>query len=751
MAYRTLAFVVLYRIAEEYFVEFEEAVQFIAVEAEEIGGFVFGVAMGDSGLARVADLLPRGVWSSLIPLPIGGAEPVSLAGCRGIAILLHSTMLRIGIFLILLAASAAAQTASFGPPLAMPLLKGPLAMVSGDFNGDGHADFAAVNSSVREISIFLGAGDGTFTQVAAVALPSDCAAAFLAVGPFAAAGKADLLAVCALGNLVVLPNTGGGTFGKAVETVLPNPAWVGDLMLGELSPAIADFNGDGHPDLMIGTLNQQTFAANWYYLAGQGGGAFGTPVALNLGGVIPMSLVAGDFNGDGIPDLVAVQGVPPLNFQLLFGAGKGDGTFGTFISTPLPTSAGTILLPADVNGDGKLDLVIAGSALIPSFTSNTGASGVSVYLGDGKGNFASSFNTTQTFFMSGAVLGNFLGTGKLDLVGATVDGNFLLGAIAVGGLQLFPGVGDGTFGKAVTIPSPSFVIPTGVVAADFNEDGRPDLALATLPAQAVGNSGPVSLSTDFSALLKQVLAVLPSGTAKVMLNTTAAAALTFNDANGASFANGAQAAGAIVSAFRNGATDFTGVTAEASTTPLPETLGGVSIDVKDLKGVTRAAPLFYVSPQQINYAIPAETSMGAATVTIHAGASVFSLAQSIVAVAPGLFNAGGLAAGTAVTTVNGVQQSTPLQQNGALVPVDVSGGETFLVLYGTGIRNHATAVTATVGTTQIAAAFAGAQGVYTGEDQVNIQLPASLKGAGTVGVWLMVDGQRSAPVKVSIQ
>ncbi len=100
MAYRTLAFVVLHRIAEEYFVEFEEAVQFIAVEAEEIGGFVFGVAMGDSGLARVAGLLPRGVWSSLIPLPIGGAEPVSLAGCRGIAILMHSTMLRIGILLI---------------------------------------------------------------------------------------------------------------------------------------------------------------------------------------------------------------------------------------------------------------------------------------------------------------------------------------------------------------------------------------------------------------------------------------------------------------------------------------------------------------------------------------------------------------------------------------------------------------------------------------------------------------------------
>ncbi len=604
------------------------------------------------------------------------------------------------------------------------------------------------NSSAGEISIFLGVGDGTFQQAAPVGLPGDCGAAFLAVGPFAAAGKADLLAVCALGNIVVLPNTGNGTFGKAVETVLPNPAWVGNLMLGQLSPAIADFNGDKHPDLVIGTLNPQTFGANWYYLPGKGGGAFGPPIALNLGGMLPLSLVAGDFNGDGIPDLVAALGTQAGGFELLFGAGKGDGTFGGFTATTLPTSIGTILLPADVNGDGKLDLVITGSALIPSFVLSTGESAVSIYLGDGKGNFTASFNTTEPVFISGAALGNFRGAGKLDLVAATVNGNFLTGSVPSGGLQLFPGVGDGTFGNAATIPSPATTIPTAVVAADFNGDGRPDLALATLPAAGIGSFGSVGLTTNFGALLAQVLAVLPSGNANVLLNTTKAAALTFNDANGASFANGPLAVGSIASAFGTG---LAAVTAGASTTPLPDTLGGVSIDVKDSAGVTRPAPLFYVSPQQINYAIPDGTATGAATITVQSGGSVFTATQQIVEVAPGIFNAGGLAAGTAVKTVNGVQQSTPLQQNGALVPVDVSGGETFLVLYGTGIRNHAAPVTAVIGTAQIAAAFAGAQGVYAGEDQINIQLPASLKGAGTVNVSLMVDGQRSAPVKVSIQ
>lgn len=657
-------------------------------------------------------------------------------------------MIRIGIILLFWGAGAVGQTASFGPPLAMALQKGPLAIVSGDFNGDGHADFAVANSSAAEISIFLGAGDGTFQQVAPVALPSDCGAAFLAVGPFAAAGKDDLLAVCALGNVIVLPNTGGGTFGKPVQTVLPNPAWVGDLMLGQLSPAIADFNGDGHPDLAIGTLNTQSFAANWYYLPGKGGGAFGPAVAIGLSGALPLSMIAGDFNGDGKPDLVGAVVTPGSQVQLLFGAGNGDGTFGTFGATALPDSIGTILIPVDIDGDGKLDVVITGSALGLAITSNTGASAVSVYLGDGKGHFKSSFNTTEANFISGAALGNFRGTGKLDLVAAVVTGNFLFGTAPTGALQMFPGMGDGTFGNAVTIPSASTTIPTGVAAADFNGDGRLDLALATLPAAAVGSYGTVSLTSDFSSLLTQVLAVLPSGNANVLLNTTAPVAQTFNNANGASFANGPLAVGSIVSAFGDG---LAGVTAGAAGTPLPVTLGGVSMDVKDAAGVTRPAALFYVSPKQINYAIPDGTATGAATITVQSGGSVFTAAQQIVEVAPGVFNAGGLAAGTAVKTVNGVQQTTALEANGVLVPVDVSGGETFLVLYGTGIRNHAGAVVATIGAAQVAAAFAGPQGVYVGEDQINIQLPASLKGAGVVGVSLTVDGQTSPPVRVLIQ
>jgi uncharacterized protein (TIGR03437 family) len=659
-------------------------------------------------------------------------------------------MYRTWILLLTLFPSVIAQTVSFGPPNTYPALKGPLAAATGDFNGDGKADLAVVDSSAAQVSIYLGNGDGTFKTVAPASLPGDCGAAYLAVGGFATEGKADLLAVCALGEIVVLPNTGGGTFGKAVSTTLAAGAWAGNLVLGELSPAIADFNGDGHPDLAIATFNLQGLVAGWYFLAGKGNGAFAAPATLNLGaGGIPISMAAGDFNGDSKPDLVVtLLNTATFGPQILFGPGNGEGTFGTFVPMNVPVSIGSILLPADLNGDGKLDLVVTGSSTVEALIQSTvsGNSAVSVYLGDGKGGFTVAYNTTLNVFMGGAVLGDFRGTGKLDLAVGTVDGNFLSGTAPTGGLLLYPGVGDGTFGAPVTIPSRSTTIPTGIVTADFNGDGHPDLGLSTIPAANIGSVGPVGASSNFGALIANALAALPVGNAEVLLNM--AGTPTFTDANGASFANGAQAVDSIVSAFGTG---LAAGKEGASALPLPTTLGGVTIEVKDAAGVTMQAPLFYVSPEQINYAIPDGTAVGTATVTIQSGTGTFVAQQQIVSVAPGIFGANGFAVGAAVKAVSGAQQSTALYANGAEQAIDVSGGETFLVLYGTGIRNHTNAVTATVGTAgSLPVAYAGAQGTFFGEDQINIQLPASLKGAGTVSVTVTVDGQVSNAVKIQV-
>jgi len=75
----------------------------------------------------------------------------------------------------------------------------------------------------------------------------------------------------------------------------------------------------------------------------------------------------------------------------------------------------------------------------------------------------------------------------------------------------------------------------------------------------------------------------------------------------------------------------------------------------------------------------------------------------------------------------------------------------FLILYGTGIRNHTQPVTATIGTKPAQVAFAAAQGAFVGEDQINVLVPQSLRGAGRVNLMLTVDGLTTNPVAIQIK
>jgi uncharacterized protein (TIGR03437 family) len=654
------------------------------------------------------------------------------------------------VFVVLFAALAVrAQSLSFGNPTAVPIFRGPLAIMTSDFNHDGHPDLAVMNSTTSQLSVFLGTGDGTFSEQAPINA-NGCGAAYMTAGGFANINQNDLLVVCAFGNVMVFPNTGGGSFLSPVTTTVSGGAWAGNLVAAQIVPATGDFNRDGRPDLVVATPG---LGGTWYFLAGLGQGKFASPVAISLGGnYYPLSIVAGDFNGDGFPDLVATVVNQGLQIELLFGMGHGNGTFGPFVlnSQIPPTTLGSMLLAADVNGDGKLDVIATGSSalqtVIPGTT--TGASSITTFLGNGKGGFTQAYNITLPEFMSGVAMGKFMGTGHLDLVAATMKGNFLLGVAPTGGFEVFPGLGNGSFGSPVSVPIQSGMVATSLVTADFNGDGRLDLAYPMLLATTVSSGAAINTSTNFSSVLSKILPQLQQGYLAVALNTTGVAP-AFTNANAASFANGTQAVDSIVSAFGTG---LAGTTAQATSVPLPTTLGGVTIEVKDATGVTQQAPLFYVSPTQINYAIPGGTATGTATITIHSTTGDFVAQQDLGAVAPGIFGASGWGVGQAVQTVNGAQQSMEIYQNGAAQAINVSGGETFLVLYGTGIRNHTSAVTATVGSAKdLPVAYAGAQATYVGEDQINIQLPASLAGAGTVNVTLTVDGQMSNAVKIQVQ
>ncbi len=235
--------------------------------------------------------------------------------------------------------------------------------------------------------------------------------------------------------------------------------------------------------------------------------------------------------------------------------------------------------------------------------------------------------------------------------------------------------------------------------------------------------------------------------------------------NAASFALGPVAPGSIVSAFGQ---SLTANTAVAASTPLPTTLGGVTISVTDRANVTCNAPLFFVSAGQANLQVPAETAEGRAKVTIRRqdGSSVTG-DLLVDRVGPGLFaaNANGQGIGAMVAlriSASGAQTYLPVFSYSAagqrFVPVPVSlGADTdklYLILFGAGIRGERNLadVSVEVGNQEIPVIFAGAQGDLVGLDQVNIgPLPRSLAGKGSVEVVIRVAGRRANRVTVTIQ
>jgi uncharacterized protein (TIGR03437 family) len=210
----------------------------------------------------------------------------------------------------------------------------------------------------------------------------------------------------------------------------------------------------------------------------------------------------------------------------------------------------------------------------------------------------------------------------------------------------------------------------------------------------------------------------------------------------------------IAAAFGSGlATSVTGATA----LPLPAILSGTTVTVTGSDGIEHTSPLFYVSPTQVNFEIPAGTATGQATIAIAGGSGAVSTSTvNISAVAPTLFTANangkGAAAGFAIfANPDGSQTSALLA-----MPIDLgpAGEQVFIEFFGTGIRGRSAIanVSAAIGGTAVPVTYAGAQGIYVGLDQVNVgPVPRSLMGAGVVSVALTVDGQQANSVQVEIQ
>lgn len=229
----------------------------------------------------------------------------------------------------------------------------------------------------------------------------------------------------------------------------------------------------------------------------------------------------------------------------------------------------------------------------------------------------------------------------------------------------------------------------------------------------------------------------------------------------ASFGGAAFAAEEIVAVF--GANLATGVEVAAQV-PLPTTLLGASVKVKDRLGVERLAPLFFVSPTQINLQIPPGTAPGKAVLSItNTQNTAVNTTVLISDVAPGLFAANANGQGVAAAVVlrqkaNGVQSFEPIAQlggQGQLVTLPIDFGpesdQLYLILFGTGLRKNSALdkVRAQIGGTDVEVLYAGAQGGFVGQDQVNLTLPRSLAGRGEMPITLTVEGMLANPVTLS--
>jgi len=419
-----------------------------------------------------------------------------------------------------------------------------------DFNGDGKLDIAAVDVAAGSIVILLGNGDGTLRAGPTTSVPHAYAVAAADLnGDF----KQDLAVMTSSGMVALLGN-GDGTF----RALPPAP------VVGGSNPALADFNKDGkmdvvvadyasqtaqvlfgagdgtfptsvryllgslplyvlatdvdfdgNPDIVIGSGHPDGLAPSLYdpdelsILFGNGDGTFYGPRAIPVAaGSYTSSMAAGDFNGDGRPDiaLTAPDGATQVLLQqsgggfqtatiasggygivakdfngdskldlvvaagpsnsVLFAAGNGNGTFQNpvTIATGLPSNS---VDAGDLNGDGKLDLVTA-----------SGSSFVTVLLGNGNGTFQSPKTVSGFANPVDAKLADLNGDGKLDMVvvnGATLDssGNSQPGA----GISILLGKGDGTFQQPVTLSAGG--LPTRAFIADVNRDGKPDILVVT--------------------------------------------------------------------------------------------------------------------------------------------------------------------------------------------------------------------------------------------------------------------------------
>jgi len=324
----------------------------------------------------------------------------------------------------------------------------PNSVVAGDFDGDGKLDFAVANAGDNTVLVFLGNGDGTFSGPTTFATgPSPW---WIIAADFNKDGKLDLVTSGGSGSTIsVLLGNGDGTFQPHMESAtLPYP----------IGLAAGDFNGDGKLDLVVGAVNALCV------LLGNGDGTFKAPV--QLASATGGRFAIGDYNGDGILDFASLD----IAGGVMMFLGKGDGTFQAGASYSSPAEFCNSIVAGDFNHDGKLDLAFT------SYGNGGGNSTVSVLVGNGDGTFQARTDYGTGAGPANVVAADVNADGRLDLVVS----NSMIVTLQAETLSVLLGRGDGTFSEAhanyPTGTAGATISNYGpVFVGDFNGDGKPDL------------------------------------------------------------------------------------------------------------------------------------------------------------------------------------------------------------------------------------------------------------------------------------
>ncbi|MFN0121048.1 MAG: S8 family serine peptidase [Blastocatellia bacterium] len=226
----------------------------------------------------------------------------------------------------------------------------------------------------------------------------------------------------------------------------------------------------------------------------------------------------------------------------------------------------------------------------------------------------------------------------------------------------------------------------------------------------------------------------------------------FVSVNAASYAPDTVAApGAILAGFGAGLSTNS---VSATVQPLPVTLDGVRVRITASNGQEQDAGLFFVSPGQINYLLPSGLAPGVAKVDIlRNGATTARGAVSVSGAWPGLFTANSFGTGLGAANVLRVRNGQLIYQSPA-TPIDlgIAGDQVFLVLYGTGLRGvSASRIRAYLGGAPLNTDFIGDAPGFSGLDQINLPLPASLAGRGQLDLLLYADTWRANTIQFTIK